>query len=79
MRTQCLEIWDISWILGEVLKLQNHLSLLREEYVKLQNKLADVEKKYQVASASAGQFGEDNFVSRLLKIVAELFNKELYR
>ncbi|XP_021369516.1 rabankyrin-5-like isoform X1 [Mizuhopecten yessoensis] len=63
---------------GEVAKLQNHLSLLREEYVKLQNRLAEVEKKYQIASASAGQVGNDNFVARLLKTVADLFDKELY-
>ncbi|XP_076107100.1 rabankyrin-5-like isoform X1 [Mytilus galloprovincialis] len=64
---------------GEVVKLQNHLSLLREEYVKLQNRLAQVEKKYQIAVASSGQSGsDDNFVARLLKTVAELFNKELY-
>lgn len=60
-------------------KLQNHLSLLREEYVKLQNRLAEVERKYQIASASAGQVGDDNFVARLLKTVADLFDKELYR
>ncbi|XP_064648552.1 rabankyrin-5-like isoform X2 [Lineus longissimus] len=63
---------------AEVTKLQNHLKLLREEYVKLQSKLADVERKYQVAAASAGQAKEDNFVSRLLKTVADLFDKELY-
>lgn len=64
---------------GEVAKLQNHLSLLREEYVKLQNRLAEVEKKYQIAVAASGQGGDDNFVSRLLKTVSDLFDKELYR
>lgn len=65
--------------LGEVVKLQNHLSLLREEYVKLQNRLAEVEKKYQIAVAASGQGGDDNFVARLLKTVSDLFDKELYR
>lgn len=64
---------------GEVAKLQNHLSLLREEYVKLQNRLAEVEKKYQIAVAASGQGGDDNFVARLLKTVSDLFDKELYR
>ena len=65
---------------GEVVKLQNHLSLLREEYVKLQTRLAEVERKYQIATAGAGtQGGDDNFVGRLLKTVADLFDKELYR
>ncbi|KAL5017224.1 hypothetical protein ScPMuIL_006813 [Solemya velum] len=63
---------------GEVVKLQNHLKLLREEYVKLQDRLADTERKYQVAAAAAGQIGDDSFVARLLQSVAELFNKELY-
>ncbi|KAH9525635.1 Ankyrin repeat and FYVE domain-containing protein 1, partial [Bulinus truncatus] len=64
----------------EVLKLQNHLSLLREEYVKLQNRLADVERRYQVAVAAGGGNGEaqDGFVCRLLKLIADLFDKEQY-
>ncbi|XP_052802681.1 rabankyrin-5-like isoform X2 [Mya arenaria] len=63
---------------GEVVKLQNHLRLLREEYVKLQKRLAETERKYQVLAASAGQGGDNNFVNRLLNTVAELFDKELY-
>ncbi|GAB1599554.1 rabankyrin-5-like, partial, partial [Argonauta hians] len=66
---------------GEVTKLQNHLSLLREEYVKIQERLAQVEQKYEVAVAAAGGHhvaGDDSFVSRLLKTVGELFNKEAY-
>ena len=65
----------------EVSKLQSHLSLLREEYVKLQNKLANTERKCQVALAQAGVNGEtqDGFVSRLLKFIADLFDKEQYR
>ncbi|CAG5125828.1 unnamed protein product [Candidula unifasciata] len=64
----------------EVAKLQNHLALLREEYVKLQNRLADVERKYQVALAAGGNSGEfqDGFVSRLLRFIADLFDKEQY-
>ncbi|XP_035691517.1 rabankyrin-5-like [Branchiostoma floridae] len=63
---------------AEVEKLQRHLSLLRQEYVKLQNKLAEVEQKYNAAAAASGDLGEDSFVARLLKTVAELFDKELY-
>ena len=63
-------------------KLQRHLDLLRQEYVRLQNRLAEVEQKYNVATASAaggGSDNEDNFVSRLLSTIADLFDKELYR
>lgn len=65
----------------EVSKLQNHLALLREEYVKLQNRLADVERKYQVILAASGNSGDaqDGFVSRLLRFIADLFDKEQYR
>ncbi|XP_077510441.1 rabankyrin-5 isoform X1 [Amblyomma americanum] len=63
---------------GEVAKLQRHLSLLREEYVKLQARYADVERKYNVAVAASGNAGSDSFVSRLLKTVASLFDQELY-
>jgi len=59
--------------------LQTHLSLLRDEYVKLQRRLVEVEKKYQVVLAATGQSEEDNFISKLLKIVSELYDKELYR
>jgi hypothetical protein len=52
---------------------------LREEYVKLQARLAEVEKNYQVALASQGHLENDTFVSKLLRSVAELFDSELYR
>ncbi|KAM7311320.1 rabankyrin-5 [Ixodes scapularis] len=63
---------------GEVAKLQRHLSLLREEYVKLQARHAEVERKYNVAVAASGNADADSFVSRLLKTVANLFDQELY-
>ncbi len=63
----------------EVAKLQTHLNLLREEYVKLQARLAEYEKKYQAVAAASGKLTEDNFVSRLLSTVAGLLDKELYR
>ena len=55
------------------------MELLREEYVKLQSKLAQVEKKYQVATAGQHGGDEDSFVGKLLRTVAELFDKPLYR
>ena len=66
---------------GQVAKLERHLSLLRQEYVKLQNKHIELEQKYSLAVAASGQTGEheNTFVSRLLKTVAELFDKDLYR
>ncbi|GFY63345.1 rabankyrin-5 [Trichonephila inaurata madagascariensis] len=59
-------------------KLERHLTLLREEYVKLQARLAESEKKYSIAAAQAGNVSGDSFIVRLLKTVADLFDKELY-
>ncbi len=72
--------------LVEVIKLQKHLALLREEYVKLQNKYAELERKHNVLSSMINQSNlnphldpYDNYISRLLKTISELFDKELYR
>lgn len=64
--------------MAEEEKLKNHLHLLRQEYVKLQQKLVDLKEKYDVAVAAQGEQGEDNFVARLLAFVADLFDKDLY-
>ena len=75
-------IYFDAYTLAQVAKLERHLSLLRQEYVKLQNRLIDVEKKYSLAVAASGQTTgehENTFVNRLLKTVAELYDKDLYR
>jgi hypothetical protein len=48
--------------------------------VKLQRRLVEIEKLHQLALAGR-QDGDsaDGFVSRLLKIVSDLYGKELYR
>lgn len=63
---------------NEVAKLQQHLDLLRDQYVKLQQKHAELEQKYTRAIAVTGNAGTDHFVSRLLKLVSDLFDKPLY-
>lgn len=61
---------------GEVGKLQQHLSLLREQYVKLQQRHTALEQQYAIASASSSaSSGEDCFVTRLLRFVASLYDK----
>ena len=59
--------------------VQQHLDLLREQYVKLQQRHAELEQRYTQAIATSGNVGPDHFVSRLLKVVADLFDKPLYR
>ncbi|XP_069684015.1 rabankyrin-5 [Periplaneta americana] len=63
---------------GEIAKLQQHLALLKEQYVKLQTHCNELERKYALAAAAAGDINENSFVAKLLKTVAELFDQELY-
>ncbi|KAL4660590.1 rabankyrin-5 [Arapaima gigas] len=64
----------------EVAKLQKHLTLLRQEYVKMQQRLAETEKRCATlaAQASRGTGGDDSFVCRLLAIVGELYQQDQY-
>ncbi|XP_030078126.1 rabankyrin-5 isoform X1 [Microcaecilia unicolor] len=63
----------------EVAKLKKHLALLRQEYVKMQQKLAETEKKCTLLAAQANkESSNDSFICRLLTIVAELFQQEQY-
>ena len=65
--------------LAETAKLQQHLDLLREQYVKLQQRHSDLEQKYSRAVATSGNVGPDHFVSKLLKLVSDLYDKAMYR
>ncbi|CAF1118017.1 unnamed protein product [Rotaria sordida] len=62
---------------GEIVKLQQHLVLLREEYVKLQQRYKILEKNYNILNVTT-KIDQDSFVCRLLKTIADLFNRELY-
>ena len=64
---------------AEVTKLQKHLALLREEYVKLQTKYEDLSRKYEIVTASSSQADGEGFVFRLLSIISQLYNKPQYR
>ena len=73
---------------GDVSKLQHRLQLLREEYLKLQSRLAEVERENAVLVATSSGGGANknaqtisgkNFVAEILKKIAELFNKQVYR
>ncbi|XP_043244281.1 rabankyrin-5-like [Amphibalanus amphitrite] len=65
---------------GEVHKLQLHLSLLREEYVRLQRDLADVSRKYAILSAESGAQGGEpgGYVASLVATVADLFRSKQF-
>jgi hypothetical protein len=66
-------------VTGEVTKLQQHLSLLKEEYVKLQAHCIELEKKYALVTSATGEVNENSFLAKLLRTVAELFDQQLYR
>lgn len=64
---------------SEKYKQQQHLSLLKEEYVKLQAYCNELEKKHATLAATYGDCNDKSFVSRLLKTVTTLYNNTLYR
>ena len=54
--------------------------------MKLQNRYTELERKYNLLNSIANQHNQhphldpsDNYISRLLKTISELFDKELYR
>ena len=77
--TLSIHLFSLSSPPGEVTRLQQHLDLLRDQYVKLQQKHSDLEQKYARALAASGSVGPENFVSKLVKLVSELYNKPLFR
>ncbi|KAK1157442.1 rabankyrin-5 [Acipenser oxyrinchus oxyrinchus] len=63
----------------EVAKLQKHLALLRQEYVKMQQRLVETERKCAMLAVQAKQeSASESFISRLLAIVAELYQQDQY-
>lgn len=64
---------------SEKQKQQQHLSLLKDEYVKLQAYCNELEKKHATLAATYGDCNDKSFVSRLLKTVTTLYNNNLYR
>lgn len=60
----------------EAQKWQQHLSLLREQYVNLYNANAELQREYAVATAEKQEGG---FVGRLLATVASLYCQHRYR
>lgn len=58
-------------------KLNQHLTLLKEEYAKLQEKYDALESKYNVSSASSDTT-QNTFASRLVQTAANLYDSEAY-
>lgn len=57
-------------------KWQQHLALLREQYVNLYNNYTELQQKYALATAEK----EDNgFVGRLLSQISALYEEQRYR
>ena len=59
--------------------MQKHLSLLRQEYVKLQSKMVEMEQKLSLASAASGELDKDSFIAQLLRLIADLYDKDSFR
>ncbi|XP_066251901.1 rabankyrin-5 isoform X2 [Euwallacea similis] len=67
---------------SEVVKLQQHLSLLKQEYSKLQTKYRDLESRYTYITATSGDSIDNDllnsFASRLVTTISNLYNSEKY-
>jgi hypothetical protein len=63
--------------------VQHRLQLLREEYVKLQHRLAEVERENSLLAAGSGKSGSvrsgKSFAAEILRSIADLLNNENYR
>lgn len=57
--------------------MQQHLTLLKQEYSKLQTKYHEIEEKYNNVAAVNGST-EDTFASRLLGTISSLYDSEIY-
>lgn len=64
---------------AESQKWQQHLSLLREQYLTLYTANAELQQKYAALVAGNGEQTESGFIGRLLAIVASLYSQERYR
>lgn len=67
---------------SEVVKLQQHLSLLKQEYSKLQTKYRDLESRYTYIAATNGDSIDsdvsNSFASRLVNTICNLYESETY-
>lgn len=64
---------------AEIVKLQQHLKLLQEEYTQLQNRNIELQKKYENLAITLNQNDEtDSFPSQILSLVKRLHNSETY-
>ena len=66
---------------GEVSKVKQNLDLLREQYVRLQARYNELEQKHNKLLASTGGEGgnADGYVTRLITMSNNLYDKPLYR
>ncbi|ERL90046.1 hypothetical protein D910_07404, partial [Dendroctonus ponderosae] len=67
---------------SEVIKLQQHLSLLKQEYATLQTKYRDLESRYTYIAATNGDATDsditNSFASRLVNTISNLHDSEVY-
>ena len=66
----------------ELSKVQQHLTLLRSEYVKLQGRFHALERSHALAMAAGGGGGlatGDSFPEKIMATVGDLFSQRRYR
>ena len=64
---------------AESQKWQQHVSLLREQYVILFNANSELQQKYAALTAGKGEKGESRFIEKLLATITSLHSQQQYR
>ena len=62
----------------ELVKVQQHLTLLRSEYVKLQARFQELERSQALSSAGTGKDGT-SFAANIMRKISGLFGQSEYR
>lgn len=78
---------SVSWLNNffipeEIAKLQQRLSLLREEYVKLQKHCEAIEKdraKLRAVSGAQNGDNDDSFIANILRSISSMLRNDEYR
>ena len=68
-----------TWKIDETAKVAHHLSLLREEYNKLQSRHAELQQQLRVVQAASGRGNSGTFLKKILQFISNLYQSDHLR